>query len=193
MGRKIEVTEALCLVRKVFCGELLRAQMPDLHRQAQVYIGVAIMLAHPNDYFENPANYYIGKGGTTGLCYGPALCALLQTGIINYHHPRFTTESSFISASRNVGLHYSLQRKPPSVTLDPPDELVALVRELGLTPAIAAFHDQAMHQAWADAEQAQKILLENTADYAVAQLMSAYEVAVLAMVVEKLQDKLRRS
>jgi hypothetical protein len=100
-----------------------------------VYVAVAIMLAHPDDYFVFPDRYYVGgSGGRMGLGYHDAL----QFLVAQLGHDADSTHLMLVS--KRLQLHGDLPL--PAITLTPPAELLALVRAAGVTPAVAVLQQR---------------------------------------------------
>lgn len=131
----MSTNDPLAAVRWVFEHNFDPARYAQFTLDDCVYIAVAVMLAYPDDYFVFPDHHYVGgSGGRMGLGYHDALqflVAQLGQGVDN---------TQLMLASKQLGLHGDLPL--PAVTLTPPDELVAFVRAMGVTPAVAVLQQR---------------------------------------------------
>lgn len=127
----------LAAAKWVFEHNFEPARYAGFTLEERVYVAVAIMLAHPDYYFVLPDRYYVGgSGGSIGLGYHDALHFIVaQLG-------QDVDDTQLMLASKRLGLHGDLSY--PAITLTPPKELVALVRQAGVTPAVAVLQQRTM-------------------------------------------------
>ncbi len=126
--------DLLELTRQVFTGAVTRAQLAARSSREQVFVATGIMLVVRDKYLYDD---YTVKG-----VYSKALEELLIRGTVNVFVERGSIGAqALISAARNSGLYSSTPGRGgiKPIVLEPPAELVELVRELGRTDAITAF------------------------------------------------------
>ena len=126
----------LRLTRQVFAGEVSRTQLATRPATEMAFVGTAIMLAARQGFVDDH-NAVRGP-------YNDALERLLSLGIVNVFTPArvegFRNGNYLVKAASSLGLYQSSRgRGGTRVVLTPPPGLLALVRELGCTPAVRIF------------------------------------------------------
>jgi len=124
--------QALEAVRKVFAGDVKRNQVVHLPVRAQVYVGVAIILAFANHYLDDMV----------------MVCPLNRTfeELLTLRNPERQKASTLIydytGACRDAGFYTPSPGRGGRklVRLTPPAALTELVAELGTTPAAREFY-----------------------------------------------------
>lgn len=127
--------QLLELTRQVFGGAINRTALSRRSTREQAFVAAAIMLVARQDFLDN--NNMV-RGDYTRI-----LEALLSAGTVN----RLAGEKGFKSGEALVQAARSAELYDPTpgrggvkpIILNPPPELVALVRELDYTSAIAVF------------------------------------------------------
>ena len=180
----VPLDRLLGLVRQVFNGEVTRTELAQRSAQEAVFVGVAIMLVVGEPFIYHDSyhdNWVLGH-------YNERLEYLLVTGTFNFYQEerRHWHESDLSGASLRSGWHKSF---PPGkggrkdVKLAPPPELEALVVELGRTPAI----DRFLQDAENGLQQAEAWRTAANAEYAVSLQRSRLD-EVYRNVVERLDE-----
>jgi hypothetical protein len=129
----------LWLTRQVFMGEVTRAQLAQRPNPDKAFVGVAIMLAAREQFLDGNN---VVKGSLT-----QAMSRLLSEGTFNAEGELNLMSGSPLAVAAG---DMELYRRTPGrsggkrVELTPPPQLVALVNELGVTPAIQAFFADAV-------------------------------------------------
>lgn len=131
------IPQAVATARRVFQGKITREQMASLSRRERAVIGLAIMLAMPDDFLDDT--------GDGALHPRRNDLAMVLYDICGRGIDRHTERDSWLGACRALGLY---ARNPGRggmkiFALTPPPEVQALVNELGVTPAVAAFKEAA--------------------------------------------------
>jgi hypothetical protein len=147
----LSMTDLLEVVRQVFTGEMTRLQLSRRSPQEQVYAGHAIMLALRDRYLDD-------NNQVRGV-YSHVLTGLLAIGTVNLYagEEGYRSGNQLAAASKQAKFYTPVPGRGgfKPIVLKLPAELVALVDQLGHTPAIDTFLQDAakgaeQDKAWAD-------------------------------------------
>lgn len=164
---KATLQQLLELTQQVFAGTVTRAQLARRTPQEAVFVATAIMFAD-RQRFLMPNNQVKG-------IYSRVLERLISEGAVNHlaGEQGYLFGTNLVSTARSMRLYTPVPGRggPKPIVLDPPGELIALVAQFGITPAIVDF----LRDAQQGVEQEATWRQECTARWAAQRLREGYE------------------